>query len=146
MTQRYFVKALSFACAVLFSTSSWAAATATVNPSSGATVNPSSGVVLINRGKGYNQIKKPVKLSVGNSVMVGPDGAAVIAYKDGCTVNVAPGTVETVARLSPCTSGSSAANEPNYQNNYCYENPSACVVTAAVATLFGVAIYEFVSP
>src|SRR5580704_6178274 len=101
MTQRCLVRALCFACVALFSTASWA--------TTSITVNPSKGVVLVNRGKGFSQIKQPAKVNVGNSVMVGPEGAAIIAYADGCTVDVKPGTVETIAQLSPCASGSSAA-------------------------------------
>lgn len=88
--------------------------------------------------------------------MVGPDGAAVIAYADGCTVDVKPGTVETIAQLSPCASGASAQNQ-DYGNHWCvapanptdYNNPSYCAgvpVTAAVLALFGAIIYEAVSP
>jgi len=88
--------------------------------------------------------------------MVGPNGSAVIAYNDGCMVNVEPGTVKTVATLSPCASGS-YAQTPDYRNNWCvtpptpndYNNPSYCAgapVTAAVLALFGTVIYEAVSP
>ena len=79
--------------------------------------------------------------------MVAPDGAAVIAYADGCTVDVKPGTVETIAQLSPCASGASAQNQ-DYGNHWCvapanptdYNNPSYCAgvpVTAAVLALLG---------
>ena len=106
MKQKHVVGALCFMCVALSSSSGWASET--------ATVDPSHGVVLINRGKGFNQIKRPVKVKVGNSVMVGPGGSAVIAYNDGCTVKVEPGTVKTVASLSPCASDSSAAADPSY--------------------------------
>ena len=148
MGKRPLLSALCVGCAVFLSTSSWAAAT--------ATVDPSHGDVLINRGKGFTQIRRPVKVRAGSSVMVGPNGSAVIAYNDGCTVNVEPGTVKTVAMLSPCASGSSA-QAPDYRNNWCvtpptpndYNNPSYCAgapVTAGVLALFGAVIYEAVSP
>jgi hypothetical protein len=124
--------ALCFMCAAIFSTSSWAATT--------ATVNPSQGNVLINRGKGFSEIKRPTKLRVGNSVMVGPGGSAVIAYSDGCTVNVDPGTIKTVAQLSPCASGSSAATDPSYS-----QNNSQYVFWAAWAAGVGFITYEIVA-
>jgi hypothetical protein len=148
MGKRPLRSALCVCCAMLLSTSSWAATS--------AKVDPSKGVVLINRGKGFSQIKQPVKLRVGNSVMVAPDGAAVIAYADGCTVDVKPGTVETIALLSPCASGASAQSQ-DYGNHWCvtppnptdYNNPSYCAgvpVTAAVFALLGTVIYLAVSP
>jgi hypothetical protein len=148
MGKRPLLRALSVGCVVLLSTSSWAA--------TGAKVAPSKGVVLINRGNGFSQIKQPVKLRVGNSVMVAPDGAAVIAYADGCTVDVKPGTVETIAQLSPCASGASAQTT-DYGNHWCatpanptdYNNPSYCAgwpVTGAVLAVFGAIIYISISP
>jgi hypothetical protein len=148
MGRRFLLGALCVGCAVFLSTSSWAAAS--------ATVDPSHGDVLINRGKGFTQIRRPVKVRAGSSVMVGPNSSAVIAYGDGCTVNVEPGTVQTVAMLSPCAS-ESYAQAQDYRNNWCvtpptpndYNNPSYCAgapVTAGVLALFGAIIYEAVSP
>jgi hypothetical protein len=134
MKQRRLVTALCFACATLVSTSSWAATT--------VLVAPAKGIVLVNRGKGFNEIKKPVKLRVGNSVMVGPEGAAIIAYADGCKVDVKPGTVETVAHLSPCASGSSAATDQGYSQGFNAQYLFWPVWGAAVGFL----IYEGVSP
>jgi hypothetical protein len=138
MNQRRLVTALCFACATLFSTSSWTATTALAAPAKGALVAPVKGVVLINRGKGFSEIKKPVKLRVGNSVMVGPEGAAIIAYGDGCKVDVAPGTVETVAQLSPCASGSSAATQPGFSQSC----DATCVFWPVFAAGLGFTIYE----
>jgi hypothetical protein len=140
MNQRYLLGALCFASAVLLSSSSWAAAT--------ATVDPSHGDVLINRGKGFTQIRRPVKVHAGSSVMVGPNSSAVIAYNDGCTVNVEPGTVKTVAALSPCASGSSAAAEPSYAQqagSWCADN-NTCVFWPVWGAAVGFIVYEAVSP
>jgi hypothetical protein len=112
------VRGLSVLCAALISTSSWAATTVTV-----VTVNPSKGSVLINSGNGYTEIKRPTKVRAGTNVMVGPDGAAIIAYADGCSVKVAPGSVETIAPLSPCASGSTAQGRD--QNAY-YQDRGQC--------------------
>ena len=120
MKQRHLLGALCFASAVLLSGSSWAA--------SAATVDPSQGDVLVNRGKGFTQIRRPVKVHAGSTVMVGPNSSAVIAYNDGCTDNVEPGTVKTVARLSPCASGSSAQTGPSFgqPGTWCADN-TTCV-------------------
>jgi hypothetical protein len=149
MSKRPLLSVLCAGCIVFLSTSSWAATS--------ATVDPSKGVVLVNRGKGFSQIKQPAKVKVGNSVMVGPEGAAIIAYADGCTVDVKPGTVETVGALSPCASGASAENNQDYSYHWCvtpaaptdYGNPSYCAgvpVTAAAFAVFGAVIYEALSP
>jgi hypothetical protein len=152
MKQRHLLGAVCFASAVLLSSSSWAAAT--------ATVDPSHGDVLINRGKGFTQIRRPVKVRVGSSVMVGPNSSAVIAYNDGCTVNVEPGTVKTVAVLSPCASGSSAQGGPSYtqQGNWCRENNDnnssdnnnnydpTCAFWPIWGGAVGLLVYEAISP
>src|SRR6202795_2086863 len=110
MRQSRLLRAVSFGCAVLLSSSSWAATS--------ATVEPAQGVVLVNTGNGFKQVKKSVKAKVGDSVMVSPDGAAKIAYADGCTVDVRPGAVMTIAALSPCAAGERADdNGQNYTGN-----------------------------
>jgi hypothetical protein len=144
MKQRHLLGALCFASAVLLSSSSWAAAT--------ATVDPSQGDVLINRGKGFTQIRRPVKVRAGSSVMVGPNSSAVIAYNDGCTVNVEPGTVKTVAALSPCASGSSAQAGPSYaqQGNWCMNSDGSlnniCYFWPVWGAAVGFLTYEAISP
>jgi hypothetical protein len=64
------------------------------------------------QGHGFKPVKKPINARLGDSVMVGPGGAATVTYYDGCKVNVEPGAVTTIARLSPCASGSNAQNFP----------------------------------
>jgi hypothetical protein len=155
MKRRHLLGAISLACASLIGSAAWAAGT--------ATVDPSHGVVLINRGKGFSQIHRPARVRVGNSVMVGPDGRAVIAYNDGCSVNVEPGTVKTVAALSPCASGSAASADPAYSQsngNWCRNNDdnndgsgnnnggwnSACVFWPVWGAGVGFITYEAISP
>jgi hypothetical protein len=91
------VSALSIGCAVLVASPSWA-----------ATVEPTQGDLSINQGQGFKPVKKQISANVGDSVMVGPGGAAAVIYEDGCKVNVQPGAVATIAPLSPCASGSNA--------------------------------------
>jgi hypothetical protein len=146
MKKRRLVTALCFACATLMSTSSWTATTALAAPAKGALVAPVKGVVLINRGKGFSEIKKPVKLRVGNAVMVGPESAAIIAYGDGCKVDVAPGTVETVAQLSPCASGASAQAGPGSDySQSCGPNGINCVFWPVFGAGVGFIAYEIYS-
>src|ERR1700730_2364827 len=126
MRQSRLLRAVSFGCAVLLSSSSWAATS--------ATVQPAQGVVLINYVNGFKQVKKSFKAKVGDSVMVSPDGAAKIAYADGCTVDVQPGAVTTIAALSPCAAGARADDTRNYS--------VAGVATAlAASAVIGTAIY-----
>jgi hypothetical protein len=71
-------------------------------------VEPGYGDLTINRGQGFKPLTSRINANVGDSVMVGPGGAATITYDDGCKVNVQPGAVTTIAPLSPCASGSNA--------------------------------------
>lgn len=122
---------------------------------------------MINKGKGYWPLKHRAVANVGNSLVVSPGGHATLVYSDGCKVNIRPGAVTTVTRLSPCASGSYAQNgsgpnapnqdPPDYTNHWCatpptpldYGNPSYCAgvpVTAAVLAVFGAIVYEAISP
>lgn len=91
--------AIAIGCAVLVAGPSWA-----------ATIEPGSGDLTINQGQGFKPAKTQTRANIGDSVMVGPGGTATIVYDDGCRVNVQPGAVATIAPLSPCASGSNAAD------------------------------------
>jgi hypothetical protein len=97
MGKRPFFGTLSFGCALLLTTSTWA-----------ATLEPAQGDLTINQGQGFQPVNSRVDAKVGDSVMVGPGGTATLTYEDGCTVTVQPGSVTTIAPLSPCASGSYA--------------------------------------
>jgi hypothetical protein len=99
--RRPLFSAVAIGCAVLVASPSWA-----------AVVEPGQGNLSINQGHGFKPVKKPINSRVGDSVMVGPGGAATVTYDDGCKVNVEPGAVTTIARLSPCASGSNAQQWP----------------------------------
>ena len=73
-----------------------------------ATIEPVQGNVSFSQGQGFQRVDGRVQANVGDSVMVGPDGAANVVYPDGCQVNVQPGSVASIAPLSPCASGSFA--------------------------------------
>jgi hypothetical protein len=90
--------ALSIGCSVLVATPSWA-----------AVVEPGYGDLTINQGQGFKSVTSRANANAGDSVMVGPGGSATVVYDDGCKVNVQPGAVTTIAPLSPCASGSNAA-------------------------------------
>jgi hypothetical protein len=87
---------------VFYGAASWAA--------TGATLEPVQGDLWINHGKGFEKVDKRIEAKVGDSVMVNPGGYAKLTYPDGCEVNVKPGAVTTIAPLSPCASGSLAAD------------------------------------
>ena len=97
MIRRTFVGA--FCLAMLLSGSSWA-----------ATVEPGQGNLTINQGQGFQPVNNRVDANVGDSVMVAPGGSATVVYDDGCKVAVQPGAVTSIAPLSPCASGSNAAD------------------------------------
>jgi hypothetical protein len=94
---------LAFGGAFLCGTASWAANHA-------ATLEPVQGDLWINHGKGFEKVDSRIEAKVGDSVMVNPGGYAKLTYPDGCEVNVKPGAVTTIAPLSPCASGSLAAD------------------------------------
>lgn len=98
-----------------------------------ASVQPGQGDLTINQGQGFQPVNARVDANVGDSVMVGPGGSATVVYDDGCKVSVAPGSVTTIAPLSPCASGSYAADSDNWIG------PAAMGLTAA--GLIGTGIY-----
>jgi hypothetical protein len=87
----------AFCCAMILSSSTWA-----------ASLQPGQGDLTVNQGQGFQPVNSRVDANVGDAVMVGPGGSATITYGDGCAVNVQPGSVATVAPISPCASGSYA--------------------------------------
>jgi hypothetical protein len=93
MRERGLARILCVGCALLIASPSWA-----------TIVEPGSGDLSINQGKGFKPVKHRMNAKVGDSVMVGPGGAATVVYDDGCKVNVQPGAVITIESLSPCAS------------------------------------------
>ena len=74
-------------------------------PCVAATVNAIQGQVLINRGQGYQKLDGTATANPGDSIVVNPGGSAQIVYPDGCTIQVAPGSVASIADQSPCQPG-----------------------------------------
>ena len=110
---RVFLAPVAFGGALLFATASWAA---TAEPTKPATLEPVKGEVWINHGKGFEKVNSSkIVAKLGDSVMVSPDGIAKVTYPDGCETNVKPGGVMTIAPLSPCASGSLAADLEVYK-------------------------------
>jgi hypothetical protein len=132
MTKRPLLRALSFGCAVLLSTSCLA-----------ATLEPTQGDLSINRGKGFKPVKHRIVAHVGDSVMVGPSGGGRLVYSDGCKVDVIPGAVLTVTQLSPCASGSMAQND---NRNWWDMTPQQYGFWAVWGAAAGFIIYEALSP
>jgi len=101
---RTFFTIVTVGGSLLCSAASWAATPA-------VTLEPIQGDLLINHGKGFEKVlASKIEAKVGDSVMVSPGGIAKVTYADGCQANVTPGTVMTIAKLSPCASGSLAAD------------------------------------
>jgi hypothetical protein len=135
MAKRPFVGAVCLA--MLLSNSTWA-----------ATIEPGQGNLTINQGQGFQPVNSRIDANVGDSVMVGPDGSATVVYDDGCKVAVQPGAVTTIAPLSPCASGSFAADmgvpvgappPPPF-------DPGAPIMGGIVAGLTGYVIYRALQP
>jgi uncharacterized membrane protein YedE/YeeE len=101
--RRRLFSALSIGCAVLAASPSWA-----------AVVEPGVGDLTINQGQGFKPVASRTDANVGDAVMVGPGSSATVVYEDGCKVAVRPGAVTTIAPLSPCASGSNAANDDSW--------------------------------
>lgn len=103
---RAFLTATCLGGVLFYGAASWAATP--------TTVEPVKGDLLINHGNGFEKVSNKIEVKVGNSVMVNPGGIGKVTYADGCQANVKPGAVTTIARLSPCASGSLAADmEPH---------------------------------
>jgi hypothetical protein len=126
MGKRPFAGVLSLGAALLFATSTWA-----------ATLEPAQGDLSINQGQGFQPVNSRIDANVGDAVMVGPNGTATVTYDDGCTVTVQPGSVTTIAPLSPCASGSYAQS-----NGGGYDWVGGAMLGGAAAGLGGLAAYE----
>ena len=107
-----------------------------VSASWAATIEPVQGNLSLNRGQGFQPVNSRIDANVGDTVVVGPGGAAAVTYSDGCKVPVQPGAVTTIAPLSPCASGSLA--DDNNQNGLYF------LGVAAGFGLAGFGIYEIV--
>src|SRR6202171_6594633 len=53
-----------------------------VSASWAATIEPVQGNLSLNRGQGFQPINSRVDANVGDSVVVGPGGAAAVTYSD----------------------------------------------------------------
>lgn len=100
-----------------------------------ATLQPTQGGLSVNHGDGFRPVNTRIDANVGDSVMVAPGGSATLVYDDGCKVDVAPGSVTTVAPISPCAAGSYA--DDNNTNN-----ALTIGTLAVVGGVAGTIIYE----
>jgi hypothetical protein len=110
--------------AIFLSGSAWA-----------ATLVPGEGTLTVNQGQGFQPVNARVDTNVGDSVMVAPGGTATLVYDDGCKVDVQPGSVTTVAPISPCASGSYAQGNNN-------DSATALGALAVIGGVTGVIVYE----
>lgn len=73
-------------------------------------VVPMAGDVRIGTWRGFQNVVGPTEVSAGAQVMVGPEGAAAIAYSDTCIVSAPPAAVTVVESRPPCSDFA----EPSY--------------------------------
>lgn len=66
-----------------------------------AVVQGIGGKVLVNKGEGFVPVLDTMQLSVGDSLMVGDESSATLAYGD-CSVVLSKPTVLTVTDKAPC--------------------------------------------
>jgi hypothetical protein len=125
MARRSFLCVSLIGCSLLLVSASWA-----------ATIEPVQGNLSLNQGRGFQPVNSRVDANVGDTVVVGPGGAAAVTYPDGCKVPVQPGAVTMIAPLSPCASGSRA--DDNNSNGLYF------LGVAAGFGLAGFGIYEIV--
>ena len=71
-------------------------------PVSAATLSGIEGRVMVSHGGAYVPVAQTTELKPGDSVIANPGGGALLAYPDGCTVQVKPGEVVTVGEASTC--------------------------------------------
>jgi hypothetical protein len=112
-----------------------------------ATLEPVRGDLWINHGKGFEKVlASKIEAKVGDSVMVDPDGIAKVTYADGCQANVKPGAVMTIAKLSPCASGSLAADleAPVYKAQPAAAPPALCELPYGVLCLSPLIVLPFI--
>jgi hypothetical protein len=142
--RRPICRTVALGCALLVASPSWA-----------AVVEPGYGDLTINQGTGFKPVTSRVNANVGDSVMVGPSGAATVVYDDGCKVSVQPGAVTTIAPLSPCAAGSNAATSgpgtgTSYYPNctpqpdgslYCHPDWALIALYVGAAAALGVGIW-----
>lgn len=70
-----------------------------------ATVSGVQGRTLLNTGTGFRAVQAPTQAGPGARVVANQGGQGLVQYDDGCTVQVNPGQVYTIAPVSPCQSG-----------------------------------------
>lgn len=61
------------------------------------------GTVRVNQGGGFTVLQGSGTVKPGDTIMADLKGKGRIVYGDGCTVNVKPGSIVTVAEVSPCS-------------------------------------------
>jgi hypothetical protein len=69
-----------------------------------AMVTPKAGEVRIGTGQGFQSIVEPTEAAAGAQIMVGPNGAALIAYSETCVVKAPAEAITIVENQSPCAS------------------------------------------
>ncbi len=70
-----------------------------------ATLTVLAGEVLLSRGEGYQAVSGQMEVELTDCLLVNPGGSAKIAYDDGATVEVGPGSTTCVGSALADPSG-----------------------------------------
>lgn len=70
-----------------------------------ATVQTLEPKLAVNKGSGFKTAPRTASVKPGDQVIAMPGGTGRIVYNDGCAVEVNPGKIYTVRKLSPCEAG-----------------------------------------
>ena len=69
------------------------------------------GTVRVNQGSGFTVLQGTTAVKPGDTIMADPKGNGRLVYNDGCSINVKPGAIVTVAEVSPCSLKAQASDD-----------------------------------
>lgn len=104
------------------------------------TVETLGGTVRVNQGKGFATLQGASAVKAGDTIMADPKGKGRLVYSDGCTVNVKPGALVTVAEVSPCSLNAQTSDDRDRKDGggFALTDPSTGLLIAGGAAAAGI--------
>ena len=68
------------------------------------------GNVMVNHGSGFEAAVGVVDMKIGDRILAGEKGSAILSYA-ACSVTIKAGSVVTVAKTAPCVAGTAVGSE-----------------------------------